>query len=144
MTEMHVFNTPLEAGVRLISFLDAYYPESLDFEQLMKIDYILVNSADFNGPESLHPKTPNRQGELYSRRETVHAGIELMKRFYFIEIELTRSGVFYRVTESAEPYLELMKSSYSVAMRNIAKWLVIELNEIGFKNINEILGQRVF
>lgn len=144
MSETHVFNSSLEAGVRLVSFLDAYYPKSLDFEQLIVIDYILVNSADFNGPESLHPKIPNRHGELTSRRKTVHAGIKLMKRFDFIEVELTRDGVFYRVTESAEPYLDLMKTKYSVSMRDISKWLVSELNDIGFKRINETLRKRIY
>lgn len=144
MSEIHVFNSPLEAGVRIVSFLDSYYPTAIDFEQLMKVDYILVNSGDFNGPESLHPEIPNRLGELSSRRETVRAGIELMKRFDLIEVNLTHEGVFYRATESAEPYLELMKTKYSVAIRNIAKWLVVELNEIGFKNLNATLGKRVF
>ncbi len=64
MTENYIFNSSLEAGVRAVSFLNSYFPESLDFEHLMIIDYVLVNSADFGGPESLHPETPNRQGEL--------------------------------------------------------------------------------
>ncbi|KMV28418.1 hypothetical protein AB733_23840 [Photobacterium swingsii] len=144
MAGTHVFNSSLEAGVRAVSFLDSYYPKSLDFELLMKIDYILVNSADFDGPESLHPKTPNRKGELSSRRETVRAGIELMKRFDLIEIDLTHDGVFYRATENANPYLELMRANYSIAIRNTSEWLVSELNEIGFERLNITLGKRVF
>ncbi len=140
----HVFNSSLEAGVRAISFLDSYYPKVLDFENLMKIDYILVNSSDFDGPDSLHPKTPNRKGELSSRREVVRAGIELMKRFNLIEIDLTHDGVFYKATENTEPYLELMKTKYSVSMRYIANWLVIELDELGFDGFNATLGKKVF
>ncbi|MFS1492581.1 ABC-three component system middle component 2 [Vibrio splendidus] len=144
MAEIHVFNSSLEAGVRAVSFLDSYYPNSLDFEQLMKIDYVLVNSSDFNGPESLHPQTPNRQGELSSRREIVRAGIDLMKRFGLIEIDLTQYGVFYRVTESAEPYLELMKTKYALSLRKTSEWLAHELNEDGFEKLNKTLGERVF
>lgn len=144
MTTENVFNSTLEAGVRVISFLDVYYPNSLDFEQLMKVDYVLVNSEDFNGPKSLHPKTPNRHGELSTRRETVRAGIDLMKRFHFIEVDLNHDGVFYRVTESAEPFLELMKTKYSMSLRDIANWLAVEVNDIGFETINKTLGKRVF
>ncbi|MEZ8800524.1 ABC-three component system middle component 2 [Vibrio splendidus] len=144
MAEIHVFNSSLEAGVRAVSFLDSYYPKGLDFEQLMKIDYVLVNSSDFSGPESLHPQTPNRQGELSSRREIVRAGIDLMKRFGLIEIDLTQYGVFYRVTESAEPYLELMKTKYALSLRKTSEWLAHELNEDGFEKLNKTLGERVF
>ncbi len=52
MIKESVFNSSLEAGMRAIAFLDTYHPKSLDFEQLMKVDYILVNSADFGGPAS--------------------------------------------------------------------------------------------
>ena len=31
MVDTHVFNSPLEASVRAVSFLDSYYPKSLDF-----------------------------------------------------------------------------------------------------------------
>lgn len=144
MAEIHVFNSSLEAGVRAVSFLDSYYPKGLDFEQLMKIDYVLVNSSDFSGPESLHPQTPNRQGELSSRREIVRSGIDLMKRFGLIEIDLTQYGVFYRVTESAEPYLELMKTKYALSLRKTSEWLAHELNEDGFEKLNKTLGERVF
>ena len=144
MAGTHVFNSSLEAGVRVVSFLDSYYPKSLDFELLMNVDYILVNSADFSGPESLHPKIPNRKGELSSRRESVRGGIELMIRFNLIEIDLTHEGVFYRATEYANPYLELMRTNYSIAIRSNSEWLVSELNEMGFERLNITLDTRVF
>jgi hypothetical protein len=144
MIEASVFNSSLEAGVRTLSFLDIYYPQTLDFEQLMKIDYVLVNSKDFGGPESLHPLTPNRQGELSSRREAVRSGIELMKRFGLIELELTKNGAYYRASEEAEPYLDLMRKRYSLAIREIASWLAEEIHAFGFKRINVNLDKKVF
>ncbi|WP_439148416.1 ABC-three component system middle component 2 [Vibrio sp.] len=144
MTDKQVFNSSLESGVRVVSFLDAYYPDSLDFEQLMKIDYIVVNSADFDGPDSLHPQIPNRQGELSTRREIVRSGIELMKKFGLIEIDLNPHGVFYRATESAEPYLGLMKEKYSLELKIVAQWLANEIREDGFSRLDLGLKSRVF
>ncbi len=144
MTESQVFNSSLEAGVRAISFLNSYFPESLDFEHLIIIDYVLVNSADFGGPESLHPETPNRQGELSSRRAVVRDGLDLMKRFGLIEIELSSHGVFYRVTEEAEPYLCLMREQYSLHLKNVASWLSNEVKVFGFERLNMIVEKKVF
>ena len=144
MIKESVFNSSLEAGMRAIAFLDTYHPKSLDFEQLMKVDYILVNSADFGGPASLHPEIPNRQGELSSRREVVRTGIELMKRFGLIEVKLTNRGIYYKTTEEAEPYLDLMRQKYSLALRDIAAWLTEEISQFGFRRIDSNLGKKVF
>ncbi|HHY0363467.1 TPA: ABC-three component system middle component 2, partial [Vibrio cholerae] len=103
-----------------------------------------VNSSDFGGPESLHPETPNRQGELSSRREVVRDGLELMKRFGLIEIELNSHGVFYKVTEEAEPYLCLMRERYSLNLKKIANWLSDEVKVFGFKRLNMIVEEKIF
>ncbi|MCS6211452.1 ABC-three component system middle component 2 [Shewanella baltica] len=144
MTESHIFNSSLEAGVRAVSFLNSHFPDRLDFEHLMFIDYVLVNSADFDGPESLHPKTPNRHGELSSRREVVRDGLDLMKRFGLIEIELSSHGVFYRATEEAEPYLCLMREQYSLNLKKVASWLSNEVKASGFERLNMIVERKVF
>ncbi|OEF57940.1 ABC-three component system middle component 2 [Enterovibrio norvegicus] len=141
--ENKVFNTSLESGVRVVSFLDKYYPDRLDFEQIMKIDYIMVNSSDFNGPNSLHPRTPNRQGERSARREIVRSGLELMTSFRLIEIELNSNGVFYKSTESAEPYLKLMKEKYSLELIKVSHWLADKIRNEGFSQLEVGLNSKV-
>ncbi|MCG9771574.1 hypothetical protein L1D59_23575 [Pseudoalteromonas piscicida] len=142
MSERPIFNSALEAGVRAVSFLNTFFPQSLDFEQLIKVDYILVNSSDFGGPQSLHPQTPNRIGELNSRRKTVRSGVDLMKRFGLIDLKLTETGVYYFASEEAEPFLELMKASYSLEMKDRARWLAKEVNNYGFERLDRELGNR--
>ncbi|TQF70004.1 ABC-three component system middle component 2 [Pseudoalteromonas luteoviolacea] len=142
MSERPIFNSALEAGVRAVSFLNTFFPQSLDFEQLIKVDYILVNSSDFGGPQSLHPQTPNRIGELNSRRKTVRSGVDLMKRFGLIDLKLTDTGVYYFASEEAEPFLELMKASYSLEMKDRARWLAKEVNNYGFERLDRELDNR--
>jgi len=144
ISNMVVFNSSLEAGVRTICFLDSYFPGYMDFDSLMKIDFILVHSGDFGGPESLHPITPNRKGEYFSRREKVRAGLDLMINFGFIEIEYTNKGVFYKVSEHVNPYLNLMKCNYSLALIKVSEWLANELNKNGFEQLNTALENKVF
>lgn len=144
MSNEHVFNSSLEAGVRAIRFLNSYFPESMDFYGLMKIDFILVNSGDFSGPESLHPVTPNRKGEYFSRREKVRSGLDLMMKFGLVEVDYTNSGVAYKASEHASPYLELMKSNYSLSLSLISEWLAKELKENGFEQFDIALGSKVF
>ncbi|KAB0673899.1 ABC-three component system middle component 2 [Aeromonas veronii] len=136
-----VFNTSIEAGVRVIAILNAIHPQGIDFESLTKIDFIIINSSDFGGPKSLHPSTPNKIGEIASRREIVRSGIELMRRFGMIDIELSYSGVNYKATVNASPYLKLMKCNYSKSLLITAEWIARELRFNGFKKFNSTLSE---
>lgn len=136
-----VFNSDLEAGVRAIIALNAIYPKSVDFESLIKVDFIIINSRDFGGPESIHPSTPNRIGEISSRRETIRSGLNLMRRFGMIEVDLSNTGVNYSATNNVQPYLRLMKSYYSKSLLISAEWISKELEENGFQKIDLTLSE---
>lgn len=139
--DQKTFNSHVEAGVRIISLLNSYYPLSLDFESLVKTDYIIVNSGEFNGPESLHPYTPNRIGALATRRETVRLGLNLMRKFGLIELSTNEKGIFYSATQNTQPYLKLMKSCYSKRLIEIGKWLAQELRQNDFEVLDSLLSE---
>ncbi|MFT5295741.1 MAG: hypothetical protein ACI9YH_001757 [Colwellia sp.] len=139
-----VFNTALEAGLRSVILLNEYYPKPIDFEGIVKLDYVLVYSKDFGGPESLHPSVPNRKGELAIRRELVRDGLGLMKRFGLIKILCESEGIFYSVSGDAEPFIKLMKSEYSMTLKNNAEWCVAQLNQSSFQYFNRIFMDVAF
>ena len=72
------FNSPLETGIRSLAILVAAYPESLDLQRLLEMDYLVVHSGDADGPESLHAPLPLRAGELLVRRGLIETGLLLM------------------------------------------------------------------
>jgi len=139
-----VFNTSLEAGLRSVILLNEYYPESVDFEEIVKLDYVLVYSEDFGGPESLHPAVPNRKGELIVRRELVRDGLGLMKRFGLISTTCENDGIYYSVTGDAEPFIKLMRSEYSVTLKKNAKWCVSQLSKNGLQFFNNVFMDVAF
>lgn len=70
-----VFNSALETGVRSLVILVANFPAALDLQRLVDFDYLVVHSGDLDGPESLHPPLPLREGELLVRRNIIESGI---------------------------------------------------------------------
>ncbi|MFL1806975.1 ABC-three component system middle component 2 [Plesiomonas shigelloides] len=136
-----VFNTELEAGIRTIAVLDAIYPLSIDFESLTKADFIIINSGDFGGPDSIHPSTPNKIGELATRREIIRTGIKLMRRFGMIDVIPTNDGVKYKATQNAYPYLKLMRCKYSKRIIALAQWFSQEIQANEFKKFDLILSE---
>ncbi|MGY3569345.1 ABC-three component system middle component 2 [Vibrio paucivorans] len=137
--EFDIYNTNLESGIRTVVILDAIFPNQLDFESLLKSDFILVNSGDFLGPSSLHVKVPNRKGELITRREIVRSGIELMMRFGLVGTNLSKSGVSYISTEEAKPFLKLMDAKYSKDLQSVARWLASRINGNEFDEFDDEL-----
>ena len=77
MTGSTVFNNPVESALRTLVLLVEAYPATLDLQKLVYLDYLLVHSADAGGPESLHPPTPQRQGEVAVRRDLIEQGAVL-------------------------------------------------------------------
>ena len=72
------FNSALETGVRTLAILVAAHPRAHDLHRLVQYDYLIVHSADADGPSSLHPPLPLRSGELLVRRNVIGRGILLM------------------------------------------------------------------
>ncbi|MDO9714172.1 ABC-three component system middle component 2 [Paracraurococcus lichenis] len=72
------FNSALETGVRALAILAEAHPSAYDLQRLLYFDYLVVHSQDADGPESLHPNTPLRNGELLVRRGIIERGLLLL------------------------------------------------------------------
>ena len=62
-----VFNSALETGVRSLVILAANFPAALDLQRLVDLDYLVVHSGDVDGPKSLHPPLPWNSVRLNSQ-----------------------------------------------------------------------------
>lgn len=121
----YVFNTPLECGMRCAVLLAMSSPGRCDIQRLVQYEYLLVHSSDVEGgPQSLHPPTPHRSGELLVRRALVERGVALMMAKSVICRELSAQGIRYYAGESAMPFLDMLSSSYTRDMLKAAQWVV--------------------
>lgn len=121
------FNSPLEAGIRAVSILNAAYPQSYDLQRLVAFDYLLVHTADIGGPKSLHPSTPMQSAALLVRRKLVEQALLLMMTRDLIRREVTHDGIRYSAGENALTFLTSLTSNYLVGLRERADWLVEKL-----------------
>lgn len=118
------FNSALETGIRALAVLVEAHPYAFDLQRLVYFDYLLVHSADAGGPESLHPSTPMRNGELLVRRSVIERGILLMVSRKLAERRLGDEGITYSATDEAGPFLDCLTSNYTQALRARAEWSV--------------------
>lgn len=120
MTQL--LNSPLEIGIRVVALLTALYPERSDIARIVLLDHAVLHSSDFVGTNSLHPEIPGRVGELGVKRALIQEGITIMRRRGLITQDLTNTGIYFRASEDALPFLESMDASYLVRLRERCGW----------------------
>src|SRR4051794_17728522 len=110
----HLFNTPIESGLRSLFVLEAVSPGECDLQRLVVYDYLLVHSDDVTGgPPALHPATPLRSGELLVRRTLVEHGLLLLIRKGLVTKKYTKTGIYYSATGHAKKFLEYLTTEYA-------------------------------
>ena len=135
------FNSALETGVRTLAILIACYPKAHDLGRLVQYDYLTVHSADAGGPPSLHPPLPLRSGELLVRRGLIESGLRLMMSRSLVRRELHAQGFLYGAEDSAASFLDNIKSSYLVQLRNRAEWVAATFDQLGVDELDAIVNR---
>ncbi|MET9116020.1 ABC-three component system middle component 2 [Streptomyces longwoodensis] len=121
---MNPLNSPLEVGVRALALLAESHPEPMDLTQLVLLDYALLHSAEFDGPQSLHPDLPARPGELGMKRRLLEQGLLVLVRAGLAGIEAHHDGLKYRATERGPAFIDILEAPYVDRLRDRAEWAV--------------------
>lgn len=138
------FNSPFETGFRSTCLLTVDLGVSLDLQQLSAFDYLVVHTGDFeSAPPSLHPKNPNRNGELVIRRQLVARGLQLMESKNLVQKTPTPDGFSFSATELADVVVSSMQAPYIVSLRERADWIIKNYLQYG-ANAFPIVFNRAF
>lgn len=117
------FNSALETGIRSLAILTSSFPLALDLQRLVDFDYLVVHSGDANGPASLHPPIPMREGELLVRRRIIESGLSLMMSRRLIIRIASPEGITYQASDYAKPFVDSLSTPYMRSLLDRAKWV---------------------
>lgn len=139
-----LFNGPVEIGMRAAMLLANAYPERLDLNRLVILDYIVVHSGDIpDGPPSLHPPTPLRAGEVSVRRGLLENGLHLLAMKGLVARHLDESGITYSAHSGITALLDALSSRYARAVRDRAEWAVQRLNRLTDSQVRELFEESI-
>lgn len=125
MTMRSVLNGPVEVGLRALVLLVEASPHGLDLQQLVTLDYFLIHSGDVDGgPESLHPPSPLRSGEVTVRRALLDESLDLYQLRGLIVQTPTHTGFTYLAESGAGAFLDALRSEYVDRLRIRAEWVI--------------------
>ena len=138
-----IFNTAFESGLRSLVLLTACYPVMLGLRRLVVLDHLVVHTGDIDGPESLHPQEESRTAELLVRRRLVNSGLSLMGTRSLIIRHATANGFRYEAGEEAGSFVDLLRSDYSVRLKERAAWLSQNVVPLSDDETNELVRHRM-
>ncbi len=133
------FNSSLESGVRAVIILNSLFPEGSDLQRLVDFDYMVVHSADVNGPESLHAPLPMRAGELLVRRNIIQDGLLLMMSRGLVARVPTENGIEYRASEISNSFVDSLSAPYLIKLKERADWIADEYGHISNSELKEMI-----
>jgi hypothetical protein len=144
LTAEHLFNTPIESGLRALFVLEAVHPHACDLQRLVIYDYLLVHSEDVpSGPPSLHPATPLRSGELLVRRNLVGHGLQLMICKGLVQKSFEPQGILYTATDYTKPILTYFQSAYAVRCGEISLWIAKRFQPLSDDELREFIRENL-
>ncbi len=114
---------PFEAGLRALLILESLHPRACLDTELSLFDHVVVHTADFGGPPSLHPAKPGRAGEVAAREGLIRDGLALMARLGLVEETPSPEGLRYVASDDAYSFLETLSAGYTDAIRRRGEWL---------------------
>jgi hypothetical protein len=121
---LHPFNSPIECGLRSLVILEHAFPLEYDLQRLVFYDYLLVHSGDAGGPDSIHPATPHRSGEVLVKRQMLEQGLLLMMSRALVILEYDSTGLVYSASDTATPFLDSLQSRYVGLLKKRADWII--------------------
>jgi hypothetical protein len=139
-----LFNSSLETGVRTVVVLNAAFPNAFGMTEIGWFDHLVVHTKDVGGPSSLHPDVPQRSGELLVRRRLIEESLLVMRRLHLVEfVPDEDAGLLYRASEEAFGVVELMRSPYSLALRERAEWLAVNVCSRSRLELEQLISERI-
>lgn len=137
-----LFNSPLEVGLRTLIVLTEV-GQSCDLQRLTIYDYLLLHSGDLkDGPESLHPPSPFRSGELLVKRVIIEKGLSLLCTKGLTDRSFDDTGIKYAATEVARPFLDYFDSNYARRARSIATWIGSTFQNLDDQELQTVIGKQ--
>lgn len=135
-----VFNSALETGVRSLVILAANFPGTLDLQRLVDFDYLAVHSGDVDGPESLHPPLPMREGELLVRRKIIESGLALMMSRGLVTRIADAEGIVYQASDYAKPFVDSLATPYMRSLIERANWVAVTFGNMDTNELHNLIN----
>lgn len=118
-----IFNSNVELATRAALILSSMEGKSFDIDELVLLDYALLYSSEFDGPENLHPAVPNHLAEIAQRRELLPNSLLFFLKKGLIDVHYTEKGKYFSANENTNSFVSCLSADYFIRIWERLSWL---------------------
>jgi hypothetical protein len=136
-----IFNSRVELATRASLILTSLEGRVIDVDTLATLDYALIYSREFGGPENLHPLVPNHVSELAQRRELLPSALLFYIGKGIISKVYREDGQYYSANNNTINYVGGLKSEYYQKIWSRLSWMTDNYQEISMATLRTIYNR---
>lgn len=125
-----IFNSNIELATRAALILSSMDGKIFDIDELVLLDYALLYSSEFDGPESLHPPVPNHLAEIAQRRELLPESLLFFLKKGLIDVHYDETGKYFKANDNTISFVSCLSSKYFLKIWKRLSWLSENSEEI--------------
>lgn len=133
------FNSPVEIGTRIALILTSL-DQRFALDELVILDYALLYSKEFGGPDNLHPALPNHIAEIAHRREVMPNSLNFLSKRGLIQMIVDESGYYYSANENTIDFVSCLQSPYYKRSWVRLNWVSENIDKVLSTKILELKG----
>lgn len=118
-----IFNSNIELATRVALILSSLEGKRFDVDELVLLDYALLYSCEFDGPESLHPPVPNHLAEIAQRRELLPNSLLFFLKKGLIDVHYDENGKSFSANENTNSFVSCLSTGYFIKIWERLSWL---------------------
>jgi hypothetical protein len=133
-----IFNSNVELGTRVAMVLSSMEGQKFDIDELVLLDYALLYSREFGGPDNLHPPVPNHLAEIAQRRELLPDSLLFFLKKGLIDVHYGENGKYFSANANTISFISCLSSGYFIKIWERLSWLSDNSEKIKSKQLSEL------
>lgn len=141
---LKIFNSPIEVGLRSLIIFAEFSDTDVDLQKLVYLDYFLIHSGDVSGgPDSLHPASPFRSGEIAVKREILKQSLQILHKKNLLSVVPSPEGIKYKICDSGLKFVKKQTGDYAKSLKERAIWLKASFGSMSQSDLDEYVSKNI-
>ncbi|MEG0774398.1 ABC-three component system middle component 2 [Clostridium sp.] len=143
MSEIKIYNTPIEIGIRILLILKRC-ESAMELNSIIIYDYLMLHISDFDKKyQSLHPANPYHATELLAKRKVVQNAINLLIKKGLVNIVCSEDGIRYKDSEIGNIFLSYFESDYYFKLCSNADIVIKRFEDFNEVELNKFINNSI-
>ncbi len=141
-SQVRLYNSPLELGMRALIIL-RHHSAMIDLDKLMYLDHLALHTEDIGGPPSLNAPIPNREVQIFARKQLLQQGLTILLSKQLISVITSSDGIGYAINKTGQKFLEYFTSDYFINLNSTVQWVTERFQQLSTQRLGAFINTQL-